>query len=75
LYVAVDHQGEGIGRRLLELAKSRSLGLLELYTFQVNEKAVAFYLANGFEIVDGSDGSRNEELEPDYRLSWARKSQ
>jgi GNAT superfamily N-acetyltransferase len=74
LYVAVEHQGKGIGRRLLEQAKSRSPGLLELYTFQVNRRAIAFYLAQGFEIVDASDGSRNDEREPDFRLRWSPKS-
>lgn len=70
LYVAVHHWREGIGRLLLDLAKSLSPKLLELYTFQVNRGAVAFYLAQGFEIVGADDGLRNAEREPDFCLRW-----
>ena len=68
LYVAVGHWQRGIGRRLLDLAKERSPSLLELWTFQVNQRAVDFYLANGFAIVESTDGANNEEREPDHRL-------
>lgn len=70
LYVAVGHWQQGIGRRLLDLAKERSPRLLELWTFQVNHRAVTFYRANGFAIVESTNGAGNEEREPDHRLRW-----
>ncbi|MEM9623991.1 MAG: GNAT family N-acetyltransferase [Pseudomonadota bacterium] len=48
LYVHVDFQGAGLGRRLLDKAKALSPAGLELYTFQQNQGAQAFYLTQGF---------------------------
>jgi len=70
LYVAPERIGTGIGRRLLELAKERSDGRLQLWTFQVNERARRFYERNGFTVVELTDGSRNEERQPDVRYLW-----
>jgi ribosomal protein S18 acetylase RimI-like enzyme len=52
LYVHVDHLGQGIGTRLLELAKANSGGRLWLYTFVTNTNAQRFYEHHGFEIVE-----------------------
>ena len=73
LYVAPDHMGEGIGGRLLDLAKVRSDGRLELWTFQVNARARRFYEKNDFVEAEQTDGSGNEEREPDVRLAWSRE--
>ena len=70
LYIATDAQGQGIGRRLLDLAKERSDGELQLWTFQVNARARRFYERNGFTIAEMTDGSGNEEREPDVRYVW-----
>ena len=70
LYVRPDRLGEGIGRRLLELAKERSPDGLSLYTFQVNERARRFYERNGFVAEWFGDGSTNEERQPDVRYVW-----
>jgi GNAT superfamily N-acetyltransferase len=70
LYVAPDRLGEGIGGRLLELAKERSPGGLSLYTFQVNDRARRFYERNGFTADWFGDGSANEEGQPDVRYVW-----
>lgn len=70
LYVAPERLGEGIGRRLLDLAKERADGPLELWTFQVNERARRFYERNGFTAVEMTDGIGNEEREPDVRYRW-----
>ena len=70
LYVAPDRLGEGIGRRLLDVAKERSTVDLELWTFQVNARARRFYERNGFEAVELTDGAGNEEHEPDVRYLW-----
>jgi GNAT superfamily N-acetyltransferase len=72
LYVAPGRTGEGIGARLLALAKERANGPLELWTFQVNVAARRFYQREGFEPVELTDGSGNEEHEPDVRYRWDR---
>jgi hypothetical protein len=45
---------------------------VRLWTFQKNAAAIRFYLAHGFREVERTDGSRNEEREPDILLEWAR---
>lgn len=70
LYVAPDRLGEGIGRRLLDLAKARADAPIELWTFQVNDRARRFYERNGFVSVEMTDGAGNEEREPDLRYRW-----
>jgi GNAT superfamily N-acetyltransferase len=70
LYVAPDRWGDGLGRRLLSLAKERSPDGLTLWTFQVNERARRFYERNGFVAVEQTDGSGNEERQPDVRYAW-----
>ena len=70
LYLRPGHYRRGIGSLLLTKAKERSAGRLHLFTFQRNERARAFYEAHGFRIVNLSDGSRNEEGEPDALYEW-----
>lgn len=70
LYVATHRQGEGIGRRFVELAQELADGPLELWTFQVNARARRFYERNGFTTVELTDGTGNEEREPDVRYRW-----
>ena len=70
LYVRPDRLGEGIGRRLLEVARERSPDGLTLYTFQVNDRARRFYERNGFVADWFGDGSANEERQPDVRYVW-----
>jgi GNAT superfamily N-acetyltransferase len=70
LYVAPGRTGEGIGGQLLALAKERATGPIDLWTFQVNAGARRFYERNGFVAVEFTDGSGNEEREPDVRYRW-----
>lgn len=70
LYVDPSHQGQGIGAQLLALAKDRQPDGLQLWTFQVNEQAQRFYEQHGFVVVERTDGSGNEEREPDVRYAW-----
>jgi GNAT superfamily N-acetyltransferase len=70
LYLLPGHYRCGFGSQLLNKAKQRSPRRLRLFTFQRNERARAFYEANGFRIVDLNDGSRNEENEPDVSYEW-----
>jgi GNAT superfamily N-acetyltransferase len=65
LYVCPQFKRQGIGTSLLESVKSQTDGKLQLYTFQMNHDAAAFYEQHGFVAVAYSDGSRNEEGCPD----------
>ena len=68
LYVDPPWHSQGIGSGLVELAKERRPGGLELYTFQVNKRARRFYEWHGFEVVTLGDGTGNEEHQPDCAL-------
>jgi GNAT superfamily N-acetyltransferase len=70
LYVAPDRLGQGIGGRLVALAKARQPDALQLWTFQVNGRARRFYEHHGFVPVEQTDGSGNEERQPDVRYAW-----
>jgi GNAT superfamily N-acetyltransferase len=70
LYVRPGHYRQGIGDRLLARAKVMSPRRLQLFTFQRNERARAFYEARGFVAIGASDGSGNEEGEPDLLYEW-----
>lgn len=70
LYVAPDWRGRGIGDRMVALAKENSPEGLELWTFQVNAPAQRFYERHGFVESFRTDGSENEEREPDIRYAW-----
>lgn len=65
LYVHPEFQRQGVGSALLESVKSQTAGKLQLYTFQMNRDAAAFYERQGFVAIAYSDGSRNEEGCPD----------
>ena len=69
LYVAPDRLGEGIGSRLMAIAKASQPGGLQLWTFQVNDRARGFYERHGFVAVEQTDGN-NEEGQPDVRYEW-----
>ena len=68
---AADGQRRGIGTGLLDVARSK-FARLQLWTFQRNAQARRFYEARGFVLVEETDGSRNEEREPDARYLWSR---
>ncbi|MCP3766044.1 MULTISPECIES: GNAT family N-acetyltransferase [unclassified Streptomyces] len=70
LYLAPEWRGRGLGDRFLALAKEHRPEGLSLWTFQVNGAAHRFYERHGFEAVEWTDGSRNEEREPDVRFVW-----
>ena len=70
LYIHPDWRGCGIGDQFVALAKERSPGGLSLWTFQVNRPAHRFYERHGFVAAERTDGSGNEEREPDVRYVW-----
>ena len=69
LFVAPEHQGVGLGTRLLDQAKAAQ-SRLRLWTFQRNDGARNFYESHGFVQIDITDGSGNEEREPDVLYEW-----
>ena len=69
LYVLPSSQGRGIGTALLQVAQSES-GHLSLWTFLRNKNARRFYEKHHFILVKETDGTRNEEKEPDAMYSW-----
>jgi GNAT superfamily N-acetyltransferase len=73
LYVLPEAQGQGVGTELLDVAK-RASKRLQLWTFQRNASARRFYEARGFALVEETDGTGNEEKEPDSRYLWTRAS-
>lgn len=69
LYVAVPFWQQGIGTALIQMAML-TVPRLELWTFQRNTGARQFYEGHGFTAVAFTDGSENEEREPDVRYRW-----
>ena len=70
LYIAPAYQDRGIGDALLAMAKDIRPGGLTLWTFQRNARARRFYEERGFVASEFTDGSRNEEREPDVLYAW-----
>ena len=71
LYVEPALQGRGLGGALLDHAQARQPQGLQLWVFQKNEGARRFYERHGFRLVELTDGSGNQEREPDARYEWA----
>jgi GNAT superfamily N-acetyltransferase len=74
LYIHPEYFRRGVGRQLLAKARELSPQRLHLFTFQRNIRARAFYQAHDFVAIEFSDGSRNEEHEPDVKYEWTRMS-
>ena len=71
LYVLPEFHRLGIGGRLLEKAR-QEWPHLKLWTFERNHIALQFYEKQGFWVVKRTDGTGNEEKEPDLQLQWQR---
>ncbi|WP_299030727.1 GNAT family N-acetyltransferase [uncultured Sulfitobacter sp.] len=71
LYIAAGHWRQGVGHMLLSQAQSAN-DSLQLWTFAENLVAQVFYDRAGFQVVDRTDGRRNEEKTPDLRMEWHR---
>ncbi len=70
LYVDPGQHRQGHGSALLVAAQA-ARDRLELWVFQRNLGAIAFYEAHGFAIVSSTNGAGNEEHEPDHRMAWS----
>ena len=66
-----ERHGQGLGTALLARAMAAHPHL-RLWAFQRNVQALRFYAARGFRVIERTDGSRNEEREPDALLEWLR---
>ena len=70
LYVHPDEQNRGAGTALLERVKERRPSGFRLWVFQRNTGARRFYERHGCRLVALTDGSANEEREPDALYEW-----
>jgi putative acetyltransferase len=70
LYVEPAAEGYGIGSALLERAKERRPNGFRFWVFQQNERARRFYEERGCRPLQLTDGSGNEEREPDSLYEW-----
>lgn len=70
LWVDPEHQNQGVGTALLELAKERRPSGLRLQVFQQNVGARRLYERHGFTLVGLADGSGNQEGEPEAFYEW-----
>ena len=72
IFVAKSARSKGIGRALLEYAKSRR-PRLDLSVYQKNERALAFYRREQFVVQsEGIDGDTNEA---EIQMLWTRQAQ
>jgi GNAT superfamily N-acetyltransferase len=69
LYVDGPARGRGVGAALLARAKKKSRRL-ELWTFQFNHAARAFYERHGFAELARTGGAGNDEKLPDIKYLW-----
>jgi GNAT superfamily N-acetyltransferase len=70
LYVVPARQGDGIGGLLLDRAMTAARSGLSLWVFAANHRAIAFYARAGFVEVLRTEGSANEERQPDVQMRW-----
>ncbi len=69
LYLASSARGQGIGARLIDMAKERRPTGLSLWTFEANMDARRFYGRHGF-VEQRRTAGDNEERLPDVLLRW-----
>ena len=70
LYVAPERQRQGVGTELFHIATRRRPDGFRLWIFQKNLGAWRFYERLGCRVVELTDGSGNEEREPDALFEW-----
>lgn len=70
LYVLPEHAGAGVGTALLDLVKALRPQGFQLWVFETNAPARAFYARHGLVERELTDGAGNEEKAPDVRMEW-----
>jgi GNAT superfamily N-acetyltransferase len=69
LYIDPPYWRNGFGSDLLARALD-GVTYRQLWVFEQNSAAQKFYARHGFEVVERTDGSNNEEKCPDLRMEW-----
>lgn len=69
IFVLDQYQNQGIGKQLLNQAKGINK-TLELHVYQQNEKAIEFYLGQGFQKIRSEINVSTQEKE--LTMSWSR---
>ena len=69
LHVLGNFRSQGVGHLLLENARIEFPNHMQLWTFQNNVRAQAFYQREGFAVVNQTDGD-NEEGLADLLMEW-----
>ena len=74
IYVASAHQGQGIGKQLINFAKEKgranSMQILWLGVWEHNDKALLFYHRQGFEVFDKHIFTFGDEEQQDLLLKF-----
>jgi putative acetyltransferase len=70
LYIRPECHRRGLGTALLGKAMAVNTHL-QLWAFQRNINAIRFYRTRGFRVIRETDGSRNDEREPDMLMEWS----
>ena len=70
LYVEPEAQGRGIGTSLFEQLERRRPDGFRFWVFQENASARRFYEQHGAVAMEFTDGSGNEERQPDALDEW-----
>ena len=70
LYVYPELQGQGAGSLLFGRVKELAPDGFRLWVFQRNTQAREFYEHRGMRVVELTDGSGNQEREPDALYEW-----
>lgn len=70
LYIRPDLKGQGVGSLLLDVVEATHPEGYELWVFASNTGARRLYERRGLVEVERTDGSGNEEHEPDIRMAW-----
>ncbi len=69
MYLLPEAIGKGYGAKLLKSARTYRTRM-KLWAFKRNERAIKFYEKHGFHVIKETDGSENEEKEPDVLMHW-----
>ena len=69
-YVEPDAQSRGIGTALFDRLKESRPDGFRFWVFQENARARRFYERHGAVAIDSTDGSGNEERQPDVLYEW-----
>ncbi|WP_310602356.1 N-acetyltransferase [Anaerosporobacter sp.] len=67
IFVDSNFRSTGVGKSLLEYIKERN-SLFTLHVYQQNQRAVEFYLREGFVVV--SEGLEKETGKMEYTMEW-----